>query len=266
MVPPHPAGNKNLESLAYSFAGVMFPAIRQPENSQGEHPIDGRLALLGVDPDERPALLPAHQQASRIRGPKAVLQVHGRAQALHFVFVEVTAEQPLQQLQIPGPGEGASSGRPQVAIFDHLERLRALRTQAAHADAQRLFASFQAHHGADHIPLFRPQMQHAAAMLGRDRVMGCRHLEEHTAILKQGGARIVGKKLLQQTGEFRRRNFRLLADFQFALLPAHARRELGDVCGVVAAMPVVEDDRLFDRLTAVLRMRIAALPVLLIEG
>ena len=108
-------------------------------------------------------------------------------------------------------------------------------------------------------------MQYAAAMLGRDRVMGGRHLEDHTAILEQGGARIVQEKLLQQTSEFRRREFRLLADFQFASLPTHARRELGDVGGVVAAVPVIEDDRLFDRLTAVLRMRVAALPILLIE-
>ncbi len=82
----------------------MFPAISEPENAQGEHTIDGRLALLGIDADERPALLAAHQQAARIRGAEAVLQVHRRAQALYFVVVEVTGEQPLQQMQIPGSG------------------------------------------------------------------------------------------------------------------------------------------------------------------
>src|ERR1700690_4466107 len=67
-----PGRQQNLESLAYSFAGEMFAAIRQPENTQSEHTIDARLALLGIDSDKRPALLPAHQQAARIRGPEAV--------------------------------------------------------------------------------------------------------------------------------------------------------------------------------------------------
>jgi len=44
--------------------------------------------------------------------------------------------------------------------------LRALGTQTAHPNAQRLFARFQAYDGADHVPLFGPKMQHAAAMLG----------------------------------------------------------------------------------------------------
>ena len=48
-------------------------------------------------------------------------------------------------------------------------------------------------------------------MLGRDRVVRGAHLEEHTPILEQGGAGMVREKLLQQTGEFRRGDFR---DFQ----------------------------------------------------
>jgi hypothetical protein len=58
-------------------------------------------------------------------------------------------------------------------------------------------------------------MQHTAAMLGGEGVAGCAHLKQHAPILKQGGVRIVGKKLLQQAGEFRGRNFRLTADFQW---------------------------------------------------
>ena len=35
-------------------------------------------------------------------------------------------------------------------------------------------------------------------MLGRDRIVRRRHLEEHTPILKQRGARMFGEKLFQQ--------------------------------------------------------------------
>src|ERR1700679_536472 len=61
---------QNLESLAYPPACAVLATIGQPENAKSEHAIDRRLAFLGVDPDERPALLPAHQQASRVRGSK----------------------------------------------------------------------------------------------------------------------------------------------------------------------------------------------------
>ena len=83
-------------------------------------------------------------------------------------------------------------------------------------------------------------------MLGRDRVVGSAHLEEHTPILEQGGARMIREELLQQTGEFRRGEFR---DFHLPLqpvLPAHARRQLGNVRCVVAAVPIVDHDQLFD--------------------
>ena len=102
-------------------------------------------------------------------------------------------------------------------------------------------------------------------MLGRNRILGGSHFEDDPAILQQRGTRVAGEKFFQRTGEFARRDFRLLADFQFASRPAHASGELGYVRGVVAAMPVVEDDRLFDGLTAILRVGIAALPVLLFE-
>ena len=108
-------------------------------------------------------------------------------------------------------------------------------------------------------------MQQATAMLGGNRILGGSHFEDDPAILQQGGTRMAGKKIFQQTRQFRRRDFSLLADFQFASRPAHALGELGHVRSVVAAMPVVKDDRLFDRLTAVLRVRITALPVLLVE-
>ena len=55
---------------------------------------------------------------------------------------------------------------PAMAAPAGLERLRALGPQAPHPDTQRLFARFQTDHGADHIPLFRPHMQQATAMLG----------------------------------------------------------------------------------------------------
>src|ERR1700743_1985756 len=76
---------------------------------------------------------------------------------------------------------------------------------------------------------------------------------------------MAGEKFFQRTGEFARRDFSLLADFQFASRPAHATGELGYVRGMVASMPVIEDDRLFDGLTAIFRVGIAALPVLLVE-
>ena len=190
---------QNLESLADSPAGAMLAAVGEPEDAQSEHTIDGRLALLGVDSNERPALLPAHQQASRIRGAKAVLQIHRRAQALHFVFVEMAGEQPLQQTEILGPAERTGCRRPLIAVLYDLQRLRPLGPQTAHQDAQRLLARFHTHYRADHVPLFGPQMQDAAAMLRGDRVVGRRHLEEHTSILEQSSAGIVRKKLLQQT-------------------------------------------------------------------
>jgi hypothetical protein len=108
-------------------------------------------------------------------------------------------------------------------------------------------------------------MKQAAAMLSGDRILGGSHFEDDPAILQQGGTRVVDKKLFQRTGEFPGRDFRLLAGFQFASRPAPAGGQLRDVGGVVAAMPVVVDDHLFDGLTAVLRMHIPALPVLLAE-
>ena len=108
-------------------------------------------------------------------------------------------------------------------------------------------------------------MQQATAMLSRNRILGGSHFEDDPAILQQGCARVVDKKLFQRTGEFRRRDFRLLSGFQFVSRPAPAGGQLGDMGGVVAAMPVVKDDRLFDGLTSVFRVRITALPVLLAE-
>jgi hypothetical protein len=108
-------------------------------------------------------------------------------------------------------------------------------------------------------------MQQATAMLSRNRILGGSHFKDDPAILQQGGTRVAGEKFFQQTGEFARRDFRLLAGFQFASRPSHAGSQPGDVGGVVAAMPVVEDDRLLDRLTAVFRVRISALPVRFVE-
>ena len=51
-------------------------------------------------------------------------------------------------------------------------------------------------------------MQDAAAVLGRDRVLRGAHLEEHAPILEQGGTGMIREELLQQTGEFRRGEFR----------------------------------------------------------
>lgn len=108
-------------------------------------------------------------------------------------------------------------------------------------------------------------MQQATAMLSRNRILGGSHFKDDPAILQQGGTRVVDKKLLQQTGEFPGSDFSLLVGFQFASRPAHAGGQLGYVGGMVAAMPVIEDDRLLDGLTAVVGVRIAALPVLLME-
>ncbi len=200
VVLPHPAGKRTLspwQTLLPAPCSRQYASQRIPRVST---PSIVAWLSLGVDSDERPALLPAHQQAARIRGSKAVLQVHRRTQALYFVIVEVAGEQPLQQGQIPGPGERAGCGRPLVAISYHLQRLRALHPKTANPDAQRLFARFQTHHGADHIPLFGPQMQDAAAMLGGDRVVRGPHLEEHTPILEQGGAGMVQRKIAPANG------------------------------------------------------------------
>ena len=55
---------KNLEPAANPLACVMLAAIGEPENAESKHAIDDGLALPGIDADDSPALLAAHQQAS----------------------------------------------------------------------------------------------------------------------------------------------------------------------------------------------------------
>src|ERR1700691_798161 len=77
----------------------------------------------------------------------------------------------------------------------------------AHPDAQSFFARLQTYHGADHVSFLGPQVQDAAAVVGRDGVMGGSHLKEKTALLKQDGARMIGEELLQQAGQVGRGEF-----------------------------------------------------------
>ena len=146
----------------------------------------------------------AQQAAAHVGGAEAVLQVHGRAQAVHLGADEVAGEHALQQALIVAPGRVAGGGGAAVAGGDELEGLRLGRAHAAGHQAQALRALLHLNDRADKVAFFAPELQQAAAMLLGDRVAGGAHVKEDAAILKQCGGGMVGEILFDGLGQLGR--------------------------------------------------------------
>ena len=97
-------------------------AVRQPQHAQRQDPVGRRLRLLRIHRDHRPRLVPMHQRAARIGGPKALLQVHCGAESVCLPLAPRVARaaaaqhHPLQRPQVVHPRRLARRGRSPVAV------------------------------------------------------------------------------------------------------------------------------------------------------
>jgi hypothetical protein len=55
--------------------------------------------------------------------------------------------------------------------------------------------------GADEVTVLRPEMEQAAAVVGRDGVTGEAEIEKEAAIFEDGGVGVVGEEVLDGAGE-----------------------------------------------------------------
>ena len=186
-------------------AVAVLAAVVQPENSQRQHAVYHRRRLRRAYADYGLGGGSAQQAATHISRTEAVLQIHCRAQAVHFGTDEMAGEHALQQPLIVAAGGLARGGCAAVARGNQFQRLRLGRAHAPRGQAQALRALCDLNDGADQVALLAPQFEKAAPMLLAHRVARHAHIEEHTAILEQRRRRMVGQVLFDCLGQPRGR-------------------------------------------------------------
>ena len=140
---------------------------------------------------------------------------------------------------IVAAGGIAGSGRAAVAGGHKLQRLRLGSAHAPGSQAQALRALLHLDHGAHQVAFLAPQLQQAAAMLLAHGVAGGAHVEQHAAILEQGGRGMVGQIVLDAPDQAGSGCGRVLTGHG-GRLPALAGAQTGDVRRMVAAVPLVD--------------------------
>ena len=79
-----PAGTIDLEPAEVAARIAVLAAVVEPENAQRENAVDDGGGLRRADADDRIGRGSLEQAAADIGGTEAVLEIHGRAQAVHL--------------------------------------------------------------------------------------------------------------------------------------------------------------------------------------
>ncbi len=178
-----------------------LPAAAEPEQSQRQDAVDRRRRLLRIHCDQRPSALPACQQGARICRTKAVFEIHGAAQRFDLPVAEGAQQHVLQLPEIARANRRTRRRRPLVAVCQQVQHLRPRLSKAPHLQPQGILPDIEAGHRADNIPLLRPQLQHAAAMLRRQGIARLPHIEEHAAIFQHRGTGMLRQERLKLARE-----------------------------------------------------------------
>ena len=93
---PGSGRNYHLEPAKVSPPVAVLAAVVQPENSQRQHAVHSRSRLGLADPDYSLRRCAFEQPPAHISRPKAVLQVHRRAESVHLCPDEMTGQNALQ--------------------------------------------------------------------------------------------------------------------------------------------------------------------------
>ncbi len=167
----HPSRHNQLQSLVEPPPIARLAAMLQPQNPQRQNPVDGRLRLFLIHRDHGPRLLSLHQRATRIRRPKALLQVHRGPKCVCLPLRKAPRQHSLQHSQILHPRRLACRRRAAVTVGHKFQSLRLRLPEAMRAQPQHAIAHRRRTHAPDEIALLAPQMQRASAMLGGQSVL-----------------------------------------------------------------------------------------------
>ena len=250
---PRARRNNYLES-AEMVAGVgVLAAVVEPENAQGENAVDDGGGFCGAHADHGIGRGALQQSAADIGRAEAVLEIHGRAQAVDLRAEVMPRKHALEQALVVAAGGVAGSGSAALAGGDEFKKLRPGRAHLPRGQAQGLRAWFHVDHGANQVALVAPELEQAAPVRLFDGAARGAHVEQSAAIFKESRGRMGGKIRLDCLNELRRRNGfnagtscnRLLsigrrAGGHGAPLPPHALAQAGDVRDVVARVPIVD--------------------------
>ena len=188
---PRSSGHDDLEPAKVTASVRVLAAVIEPENSKCENAIDHRCRLCLAHADDGICAGAAQQAAAHIGGPEAVLEVHGRAQAINLGTDKTAGKHALQKFLKIAAGRIASRGGAAIARGNQLKRLRLGRAHAPHRKAQALRPLLQAHNGAHQVALFAPKLEQAAPVRLAHGVARGTHIEEHAAVLKQRRCRMI---------------------------------------------------------------------------
>ena len=187
------AGHDDLEPAEVAARIAVLAAVVEPENAEGEDAVDDGGGFCGADADDRVGGGSVEQAAANVGGAEAVLEIHGRAQAVDLGADEMAREHALEQALVVAAGGVAGGGRAAVAGGHEFERLRLGRAHAARDEAQALRALLHVDDGAHEVALVAPELEQAAAVRLGDGVARGAHVEEDAAVFKERGCGVIGE-------------------------------------------------------------------------
>ena len=100
---PRPGWNDDLEPAKVPPPVAVLAAVVEPQNPQGKNAVDRGRGFGLAHADDRLGRRAAQQPSAHIGGAEAVLQVHGRAQSIHFGADEGSGQHALQQPLVVAP-------------------------------------------------------------------------------------------------------------------------------------------------------------------
>ena len=139
---PRSGGNHNFEAAEVAARVGVLAAVVEPQNAEGQNAVDVDADSPSPTPITASAALPLSSRPRDIGGTEAVLEIHGRAQAVDFGADELAREHALQQALIIAARGVAGSGSAAVAGGHKLQRLRLGRAHAARHQPQHCARSF----------------------------------------------------------------------------------------------------------------------------
>ena len=264
--PPGSRRHNHLEPAKVPPSVSVTAAMIQPENPQRQNAGRGGRRLRLADADHRVGSGAAQQPPAHIGRPKAVLQVHRRAQSVHLGADEAraSARAPAAagSFSAPHRGQWACGGRsprriPASAAWPRpcggwsgagIARAPANPPPCASGCARRSTTAT----GSGHAARSR-RSGRCACRRGRGHPQAARLPGGPLGTLRCFAPAVRGMRRRACTGGHAER------------LPALPRAQAGDVRGVVARVPVVHRQRLGQVLAAILGMVVALLEVLVGE-
>ena len=185
-------GNNDFETAEVAARLGVLAAVVEPEDAESENTVDDGCGFSCADADDGIGGSSLEQAAAHIGGAEAVLEIHGRAQAVDFRPEELAGEHALEEAEIVAAGGVAGRGSAAVAGGDELEELRLRGAHAAGCQAQGMRARLGANDGANQVAFFAPELEKATAVGFGNGVMGGAHVKKNAAVFEQGGGGVIG--------------------------------------------------------------------------